>query len=49
MSITDYEKAKRLGDKAVRADLVKGRSPYLPVLESAGNSDSKTNAPVEDK
>ena len=33
MSITDYEKAKRLGDKAVRADLVKGRSPYLPVLD----------------
>ena len=33
MSITDYEKAKRLGDKAVRADMLKGQHPYLPVLD----------------
>jgi Uncharacterized ABC-type transport system, periplasmic component/surface lipoprotein len=33
MSITEYEKAKRLGDRAFRADISKGIHPYLPVLD----------------
>ena len=33
MSITDYEKAKRLGEKSYRHEVVRGRYPYLPALD----------------
>ena len=33
MSISEYEKAKKLGDRAFRADISKGVHPYLPVLD----------------
>ena len=33
MSITEYEKAKRIGERAFRRDMLRGRYPYLPVLD----------------
>ena len=33
MSITEYEKAKRIGERAFRKDMLRGRYPYLPVLD----------------
>ena len=33
MSITDYEKAKKFGEKSYRHEIVMGRYPYLPALD----------------
>ena len=33
MSINDYEKARKLGEKSYRHEIVRGRYPYLPALE----------------
>ena len=33
MSILDYEKAKKLGEKSYRHELSRGRYPYLPALD----------------
>lgn len=32
MALEDYEKARKLGEKSYRQDVIKGRYPYLPAL-----------------